>query len=158
MHCIIRIQRLPITIDKAWDFFSSHENLNEITPPDMNFQTLGNSNTDKMYSGQIITYKVSPLFGIPLYWMTEITHVREKEYFVDEQRKGPYTFWHHTHRFSEIPGGVEIYDQVYYELPFGLLGILVHKLVVKKRIAEVFDYRFKVLEKSLVSCNSLTSA
>ena len=107
-YILKRVQRLPITLDAAWDFFSSPRNLKEITPAYMKFKVLSNSESEKMFAGQIITYTVSPILGIPLFWMTEITHVKDKEYFVDEQRFGPYALWHHKHFFKEIPGGVEM--------------------------------------------------
>ena len=140
------VQRLPIDIDAAWDFFSSPLNLKDITPSYMNFTVLSNSDSDKMFAGQIITYTVSPVLGIPLFWMTEITHVKDKAYFVDEQRFGPYALWHHKHFFKEIPGGVEMTDQVDYKLPLGFLGNIAHALFVKKQLRGVFDYRRQILE------------
>ncbi|MDQ3290885.1 MAG: SRPBCC family protein, partial [Bacteroidota bacterium] len=98
-YVLKRTQKLPISLDLAWDFFSSPDNLAEITPPYMGFEVLSNSDSVKMYPGQIITYYVRPLFGFKLFWMTEITHVADKNYFVDEQRFGPYAMWHHTHFF-----------------------------------------------------------
>jgi ligand-binding SRPBCC domain-containing protein len=137
-------QRLPIDIDIAWDFFSSPNNLKAITPEYMNFKVL--SDAQKMYAGQIIKYYVSPVFGIPLFWMTEITHVKDKFYFVDEQRFGPYALWHHKHFFKEIPGGIEMTDQVDYKMPLGFLGSIAHRLFVRKQIEGIFTYRTKVLE------------
>jgi ligand-binding SRPBCC domain-containing protein len=139
-------QKLPISLKAAWDFFSSPQNLNEITPPSMGFETLSCSDSDKIYAGQIITYYVRPFAGIPLYWMTEITHVQEGIYFVDEQRFGPYALWHHQHHFREIKGGVEITDLVHYKLPLGLLGNIAHALFVKRQLKGIFDFREKVLE------------
>lgn len=104
-YLLKRTQKLPISLDQAWDYFSSPHNLAEITPAYMGFEVLSNSDADKMYPGQIITYYVKPVLGIKLFWMTEITHVADKKYFVDEQRFGPYTLWHHSHFFKEIPGG-----------------------------------------------------
>ncbi|QNF35201.1 SRPBCC family protein [Adhaeribacter swui] len=146
-YVLKRVQKLPISLDLAWDYFSSPDNLAEITPSYMGFEVLSNSDSVKMYPGQIITYYVKPLLGIKLFWMTEITHVADKKYFVDEQRFGPYTLWHHTHFFKEIPGGVEMRDQVHYKLPFGPLGDLVHGLFVKKQLEGIFAYRNQVLEK-----------
>ena len=139
------VQRLPISLDEAWDFFSSPRNLKEITPSYMNFRVLTNSDSEKMFAGQIITYQVSPIFGIPLFWMTEITHVKDKEYFIDEQRFGPYALWHHKHFFKAIPGGVEMTDFLDYKLPLGVLGNIAHALFVKKQVESIFDYRSKVL-------------
>ncbi|QMU28734.1 SRPBCC family protein [Adhaeribacter radiodurans] len=146
-YVLKRTHKLPITLDQAWDFFSSPDNLAEITPSYMGFEVLSNSDSTKMYPGQIITYYVKPLFGIKIFWMTEITHVADKQYFVDEQRFGPYALWHHSHFFKEIPGGVEMRDQVHYKLPFGPLGALVHALFVKKQLEGIFVYRQQVLEK-----------
>lgn len=100
-----------------------------------------------MYAGQIITYIIKPMLGIPVKWMTEITHVKEGEYFIDEQRFGPYKLWHHRHSFKETPTGVEMYDEVNYVLPFGVLGTIAHSLFIRKRIEHIFEYRTEVLEK-----------
>ena len=113
----------------------------------MNFRILSNTGSGKMYPGQMITYNVSPVLGIPLFWMTEITHVKEGEYFIDEQRFGPYALWHHEHRFKAINGGVEMTDIVSYKLPLGPLGSLAYHLFVKKEVEQIFNYRYKVLEE-----------
>ena len=139
------VQRLPISLDQAWDFFSSPRNLKEITPAYMNFRVLTNSDSEKMFAGQIITYTVSPILVIPMFWMTEITHVRDREYFIDEQRFGPYALWHHKHFFREIHGGVEMTDLLDYKLPLGFLGSIAHTLFVRRQIESIFDYRSKVL-------------
>lgn len=110
-----------------------------------------------MYPGQIIEYKVKPMLGIPLYWMTEITHVKDKEFFVDEQRYGPYSFWHHQHLFKEIEGGVEMIDIVHYKIPFWFIGDLAHALFVRKRLEHVFEYRYKVIEEMFSSWHSQKS-
>ena len=127
---------MPISLDEAWDFFSSPLNLAKITPPEMNFiVTSANSPDRKMYPGMIITYKVSPLWGIKMNWMTEITHVQPLTSFVDEQRRGPYRLWHHQHHFKETPNGIEMTDLVHYQLPLGFIGNLVHTAVVRKQLA-----------------------
>ena len=141
------VQRLQISLDEAWEFFSSPRNLKEITPAYMNFRVLTNSDSEKMFAGQIITYKVSPLLGIPMFWMTEITHVKDHEYFIDEQRFGPYALWHHKHFFKTVPGGIEMTDFLDYKLPLGILGNIAHALFVKKQIQSIFEYRYKVLEE-----------
>ena len=141
-----RTQNLPISLTEAWDFFSSPHNLEKITPPSMGFEVISDSGTQKIYAGQIITYYIRPILNLKLFWMTEITHVAEQHYFVDEQRFGPYTFWHHTHFFKEVPGGVEMRDQVHYKLPFGFLGDIVHFLMVKKQLHDIFDFRHQFLE------------
>ena len=119
-------------------------NLNTITPDDMGFKTLSGADR-KMYPGQIIQYIVTPLLNIPMKWVTEITHVDHKKFFVDEQRFGPYALWHHKHFFKEVPGGVEMEDIVDYKLPMGMLGQLVHPILVKPRLHQIFDYRRKKL-------------
>lgn len=145
-YVLKRKQKLPITLEMAWDYFSSPDNLKEITPAYMGFEVLTNSDSEKMFAGQIITYTVRPILNIPLFWMTEITQVEPLKYFVDEQRFGPYSLWHHKHFFKEIPGGVEMIDYVDYKLPLGFLGNLAHWLFVRKQLESIFDYRIKILE------------
>ena len=146
VHSIKTVQLIKISMDEAWDFFSSPANLQKITPEKLGFKIVSKHHGEKMYAGQIIEYYVKPLFGIPLYWMTEITHVVDKKYFIDEQRFGPYSMWHHQHHFKETPDGIEMTDIVHYKLPFGILGELAHSLFVKKQLKGIFDYRFKVVE------------
>jgi ligand-binding SRPBCC domain-containing protein len=136
---------IPADIHSCWDFFSSPANLQKITPPSMGFK-ITSEPEDKMYPGQIITYKVKPLLGIAVTWVTEITHVSEFNFFVDEQRSGPYRFWHHKHFFNPVAGGVEMTDLVHYALPFGLAGRLVH-FVVESKLQEIFEYRNAVVGK-----------
>jgi len=137
-------QNLPITLDEAWDFLSSPKNLKTITPDYMGFNILSGAEKE-MYPGQIIQYIVTPVLGIPTKWVTEITHVKDKEYFVDEQRFGPYALWHHKHFLKEIPGGVEMEDIVDYKLPMGILGQMVHPILVKPKLNEIFAFRQKKL-------------
>ncbi|MCU0437538.1 MAG: SRPBCC family protein [Raineya sp.] len=146
LHQLKRTQILPISLEKAWDFFSSPFNLKEITPPDMDFQVKLIDEKQKMYQGMIIGYKVRPLLKIPISWVTEITHVQEPYYFVDEQRFGPYSLWHHQHHFKEVDGGVEMIDLVSYKIPFGVLGDFANGLFVRKRLEYIFDYRYRLLE------------
>ena len=148
MYSFKRIQTLPIPLDQAWDFFSSPKNLKTITPAHMGFDIKSDpAFLGEMYAGQIIAYTVRPVLGIPLFWMTEITHVSPQQFFVDEQRIGPYSLWHHQHHFKAVPGGVEMTDLVHYRLPFGLLGKLAHFLFVKKQLKSIFDYRIQKLEQ-----------
>jgi ligand-binding SRPBCC domain-containing protein len=137
-------QKLPISLEAAWDFFSSPLNLSKITPPEMTFEVTSDLTAEtKMYPGMIITYKVSPLLGIKLNWMTEITQVMEGKYFIDEQRFGPFKFWHHQHHFKAIEGGVEMTDILTYGLPLGILGKIAQEIQVKGQIAEIFKFREK---------------
>jgi ligand-binding SRPBCC domain-containing protein len=139
---------IPITLDKAWDFFSSPLNLQKITPAEMKFVVTSPYDADtKMYAGMIITYKVSPIAGIKLNWMTEITHVSDKQYFVDEQRFGPYALWHHQHHFKEVPGGVLMTDILNYALGFGPGGAFANKIFVKRKIEQIFKYREKAVKE-----------
>ena len=144
LHKIHTKQSLPISKEKAWDFFSNPKNLKLITPEYMSFDIL--SGADKsMFAGQIIEYIVTPLFGIKMKWITEITHLIKEEYFVDEQRFGPYVFWHHKHFIKEIPGGIEMEDIIDYKLPFGILGSIFHPILVKPKLKEIFEFRRKKL-------------
>lgn len=138
------LQNLPISLQEAWDFLSDPKNLKTITPEYMGF--IIESGADRpMFPGQIIQYIVTPIMGIKTKWVTEITHVQEQNYFVDEQRFGPYALWHHKHFIRAIPGGVEMEDIIDYKVPMGILGQLVHPFLVKPKLDEIFDYRHKKL-------------
>lgn len=139
-------QKLPVSLAEAWSFFSDPSNLNVITPEDMKFQTLSGDDR-KMFAGQIIHYKISPFSGITLQWVTEITHMESSVFFVDEQRFGPYKFWHHKHFFKEIEGGIEMEDLIHYQVPFGFIGTLFHPFLVRPKLKAIFDYRKKKLEE-----------
>ena len=138
------IQNLPITQNEAWDFLSDPKNLKRITPDYMGFKIVSGI-ADRMYAGQIIQYIVTPILGIPTSWVTEITHVKEGEYFVDEQRFGPYALWHHKHFIKPINKGVEMIDIVDYKIQLGILGRMVHPFLVAPKLKEIFDYRKKAL-------------
>lgn len=139
-------QFIPISIDEAWDFFSSPENLKEITPKKMEFRITSKS-SDEMYPGMLITYVVKPLLGIGMRWCTEITHVKDKSYFIDQQMFGPYNMWHHQHHFKEVNGGVMMRDIVNYGVPLGILGQIANAIIVKSQLKEIFDYRIVAIEK-----------
>lgn len=137
-------QNLPISIKEAWDFLSSPHNLKTITPEYMGFNIISGADRP-MFPGQVIQYKVTPILGIATKWVTEITHFQEEKYFVDEQRFGPYSLWHHKHFLKEIPGGVEMEDIIDYKLPMGYIGQLLHPFLVKPRLNEIFEFRRKKL-------------
>jgi len=137
-------QNLPISVDKAWKFLSDPRNLKIITPDYMGFEILSGADRP-MYPGQLIQYIVTPVAGIKTKWVTEITQVRDHEFFIDEQRFGPYALWHHKHFIKEIPGGVEMEDIVDYKLPMGPLGRMVHPFLVKPKLDEIFNYRHQKL-------------
>ena len=146
LHALTQEQFLPLRIEAAWDFFSDPANLCRITPEWLHF-TLSCPSPARMYPGQILTYTIRPFPGVRTAWVTEITHVREPNFFVDEQRLGPYALWHHQHLFHSCSGGVLMQDLVNYALPLWYLGDLVHALVVKRRIQAIFAYRQQVLEQ-----------
>ncbi len=139
-------QKLSITIQEAWDFFSRPDNLSKITPPEMKF-VITNEPGKNIYSGQVIAYKVRPLFNISLNWVTIISAVEKPHYFIDEQKFGPYKFWHHRHTFKELSDGVLMKDEVYYALPAGVLGRMMHRFFIKKKIEEIFSFRKETLKK-----------
>ena len=137
-------QLIPAKLNDVWDFISSPKNLKEITPDYMGFE-IKTSLPEKMYAGLFIQYTVRPVLGIKMTWVTEITHVEEKKYFVDEQRMGPYAIWHHQHHLEEVAGGILMTDIIDYQPPFGFLGDIANALFIKKQLAEIFEYRRKVL-------------
>ena len=141
-----RTQVLPITLEAAWKFFSNPANLVKITPPDMGFRITSPTQSG-IYAGQIITYTVRPFKWVSVNWTTEITHVDRPGFFVDEQRFGPYRFWHHQHRFREVGGGVEIYDFVHYMLSHDQLAGPINRMFVAPRLRRIFDFRSTALKK-----------
>jgi ligand-binding SRPBCC domain-containing protein len=147
LHCFESKQHLPITIEHAWEFFSDPKNLSKITPPEMNFKILTVLHRKETYAGQIIQYDVSPLPWMRTRWVTEITHVEKPLFFVDEQRIGPYSIWHHQHHFESVSDGVLMTDIVHYSIPLGPLGDAMNELFIRKRIKAIFDYRTTVLNR-----------
>jgi ligand-binding SRPBCC domain-containing protein len=143
VHSLKTIQTFPATLEETWNFFSLPANLAAVTPAHLEFKIQSNHHGDRMYAGQIIEYTIKPLFGVPVYWMTEITHVEDRRYFVDEQRYGPYSMWHHQHHFREIEGGVEMTDIVHYKVPFSVAGKLANSLFVRRELYRIFSYRFE---------------
>lgn len=140
-------QFVPRSLEEVWQFFSRPENLNAITPEDMSFEILTDIKDIPMYAGMIVQYRVSPFPGIKMRWVTEITHVADHAYFIDEQRFGPYSLWHHQHHFKAVEGGVLMTDLLHYKVPYGPIGVLADKLFVEKRIEDIFKYRVKAVEK-----------
>ena len=133
-------QKLPMNLNEAWDFLSSPNNLELITPKSMDFNII-DWDKKKAYPGQIIQYTVKPLLGIKINWVTEITQIRDKEFFIDEQRFGPYTFWHHKHFIKEIEGGVIMEDVIHYKPPFGIIGVLLNFLFINSKLNTIFKHR-----------------
>lgn len=140
IYQIDETQRLAIDIEEAWTFFCNAQNLAEITPPSLHF-TITNELPECMHIGMIMTYRLRPWPMLSMQWMTEITHLEPPHLFVDEQRLGPYRFWHHKHYFREIEGGTEMRDVIHYVLPFGPLGQAAHVLAVRKRLDHIFTFR-----------------
>lgn len=145
MRQLIQEQFLPISINEVWKFFATPKNLNSVTPDSLNFEIISEL-PDKMYEGLIIIYKIKPMLNISVNWVTEITHINEPLYFVDEQRKGPYKIWHHEHHFKEVEGGVIMTDILYYDIGKSIFGWIAGKLFVNKKVKEIFEYRYKSLE------------
>ena len=139
--------KIPATIYQVWDFISSPQNLKHITPEYMGFDITTKNLPEKVYPGMIISYLVKPLLGIQMRWVTEITHVSELKYFVDEQRFGPYKMWHHQHIIEAIEGGVLMTDIVDYQPPMGFIGAIANQLVIKNQLNEIFTFRTKKLEE-----------
>lgn len=147
VYSLLSRQNIPRPIEEVWQFFSDANNLKQMTPPHLNLTVTNEVYGGAVYAGQVMTYKVKPLLGIPLAWMTEITHVEPLKYFVDEQRKGPYKLWHHQHHFKAIDGGVEMMDLVHYRLPFGIIGNITNSVLVKRELRKIFTYRYqKIIE------------
>lgn len=142
-----REQFIKTDIATVWDFISSPKNLKEITPKFMGFDITSGNGHEKMYQGMIVSYIVRPMLNIPTTWVTEITHVKDTHYFVDEQRIGPYKLWHHQHIIIEQDGGVLMKDIVTYQPPFGILGTIANVLFIKKKLNQIFKYRFKIVEE-----------
>ncbi len=145
LYRLDRVQFLPISIETAWNFFSNPYNLQQITPAWLDFK-ITNTVSEKIHPGMIISYRLKTLFHMPTAWITEITHVNAPVFFVDEMRSGPYRFWHHGHRFIEKSKGVEIVDTVHYALKCGWLGQILHNMVIRAKLIEIFDYRQTALE------------
>ena len=144
VYSIQCIQHIPASIEEVWKFFSDPSNLKKITPEKLDFVVISKEQ-EKMYAGQIIEYTIRPLFRIPVYWMTEIMHVKEQQYFIDEQRYGPYSFWHHQHFFEEVEDGVVMKDLVHYKIPFWFIGDIANTLFVRKQLKTIFSFRFAII-------------
>ncbi|MFZ9453682.1 MAG: SRPBCC family protein, partial [Bacteroidia bacterium] len=140
-------QIIGISPEKAWEFLSKPENLAKITPTEMSFEMTYRSGSTTTYAGQIIGYNVRPLLGISMSWITEITHVVPGSYFVDEQRFGPYAFWHHQHWIHPHPSGTEMRDVVNYKLPWFAMAPLSHKWLIRPKLESIFNYRTQMLNQ-----------
>lgn len=146
IYSLTRKQFLPISLEASWAFFSTPRNLSHITPAWLDF-SIRSPVIEEMYAGMVVEYQITLPPGIPTTWVTEITHVREPYFFVDEQRLGPYRFWHHQHRFQEVSGGIELEDIVHYAMPLGWIGRAAHGLWVQRQLKEIFDFRFDYLQQ-----------
>ena len=147
LHVLKREQWLAAPLERVWPFFATPANLDALTPPDLRMR-ITSEPEPVMTAGQIITYRIRLLPGVTTDWVTEITHLLPGRFFVDEQRAGPYRFWHHRHRFEEVGGGVNVIDEVHYALPFGFLGEVAHSVDVARRLQRIFDYRAEALERT----------
>ncbi len=142
-----RQQKINASKEEIWDFISSPKNLKKITPEYMRFDITSNNVDGKMYEGMLISYEVKPLLNIKTDWVTEITHIKEGYFFIDEQRMGPYKMWHHQHFIEEIPNGILMKDIVSYIPPLGLLGVIANQVIIKRKLEQIFAYRKMALEK-----------
>lgn len=140
MHSLRFVQFIPISIAECWDFFASPKNLKLITPDHLGF-AMPSDDSGPMYAGQIITHTIRPFWNIPFNWVTEITHMQKPHYFIDEQRFGPYKFWHHEHHFNEKSEGVEMSDIIYYRIHCGILGRMLNAVKIKHDLEAIFNYR-----------------
>ncbi len=147
LYQIKKEQIVKRPVAEIWDFISDPLNLQIITPPYMGFSITTELENNKIYTGMIIGYKVTPLFGLPMTWVTEITHVNEQKYFVDEQRIGPYKLWHHEHILEEHSEGTKMIDIVSYQPPFGLFGRLANHVLIDRNLNQIFDYRFTKIDE-----------
>jgi len=138
---------IPIPLDEAWDFFTNPRNLAKLTPKEMNFRHVFEPDAERVYKGMYLVYKVSPIGGIPLTWVTEITEVLPKKRFVDDQINGPFAKWHHIHEFEDRGDQTLIRDILYYEMPLGFLGSMAHWLFAKKQVAQIFSFRKERMEE-----------
>jgi ligand-binding SRPBCC domain-containing protein len=141
IHRITDEIEIDLSLDEAWAFFADPHNLQKLTPDDMGFKHVLEPDKDEVYPGMIMSYKIAPIAGIPLNWVTEITQVEPKTRFVDEQRQGPFGFWHHIHEFEARGNRTLCRDALYYRMPFGFLGNIAHALFAKKQIANIFAFR-----------------
>ena len=147
IYTLKSVKEVKTTIDEAWSFFSSPKNLSKVTPKDMGFK-ITSEISDKMYIGQIISYHVSPFLGLKMNWVTEITHINDKMFFVDEQRFGPYKMWHHEHLFLQKGDKVEMTDKVSFKLPLGFIGRLFAPIIVIPQLKKIFNYRNQKIEET----------
>lgn len=141
-----RTQTIDASIDEIWEFIANPENLKHITPESMGFDITSEDLPQMMYAGMIISYRVSPLLGIPTNWVTEITHMKPGQYFVDEQRVGPYKMWHHQHMLEPSDNGVEMTDVITYQPPLGIIGSIANRLFIQRKLNQIFDYRSRMID------------
>ena len=152
MYTLYREQYLTATLAEAWDLLKNPANLDRITPPDLQFQIVS-SVPEEMFNGLIIDYRIKiPWFGMHA-WIAEIKHIKERHSFVDEQRIGPYKFWYHYHQIDAEDGRIKLTDRVYYEVPYGIIGKILHLLFIRKTLNRIFDYRKEKLEELLTNIN-----
>ncbi len=134
-------------LPEVWSFFSRPENLNDITPEEVSIEILSDIKGMTMHRGMIIQYNIAPLLGIKMNWVTEITQIEEQHYFIDEQRFGPYAFWHHQHWFEEKDGGTQMKDILHYKVPYGIIGTIANSLFVENKVNKIFEFREQTINK-----------
>jgi len=142
---LTKIIELPISVDRAWNFFSNPNNLKKIMPPKMNFAVIEGA-TLPLYEGQIIQYNVTPLLFLKTTWISEITHIKKPHYFIDTQLEGPYKLWHHKHFLEATPKGTKVTDVIHYQIPFGIIGKMLHFIIIKPKLNKIFNYRTQYIK------------
>jgi ligand-binding SRPBCC domain-containing protein len=147
VHKLVSELYIPASVPLVWAFFCAPSNLQCLTPHYMKMRVTSGELPAVIYAGQIITYKVSPLLGVPISWTTEITHVEPGRRFVDDQRRGPFKLWHHQHLFEPHGSGTSMIDIVHYEIPLWIAGEIAHRLFVRRQIEEIFEYRRRMIEQ-----------
>tara|TARA_B110000263_G_scaffold195326_1_gene173683 strand:- start:81 stop:578 length:498 start_codon:yes stop_codon:yes gene_type:complete len=147
LYTLYAKQTVAKEIDLLWDFFRKPRNLNKLTPEDVQFKIISGE-SDDFYEGKIISYKIKPFKLVALNWVTEISQVKEGSYFIDNQIFGPYKMWHHEHHFKRNDNGTtEIIDKVKYKVPFYILGRLIHKIFIRRKLFKIFMFRQKKINE-----------
>ncbi|MEY3882665.1 MAG: hypothetical protein RIQ94_3461 [Pseudomonadota bacterium] len=145
IYQLYRQQTLTMTIQDAWSFFSSPYHLNDITP-DFFHVTITSKVPEKIYAGLMISYQMKAVFGIPMSWLSEISHCNEPKRFVYEQRIGPFKFWSHEVCLTEQQNGILLEDIMFYAMPLGWLGQLINRALIADKLERIFDTRHAYLQ------------
>jgi ligand-binding SRPBCC domain-containing protein len=146
-HSLKMTQNIPAGIGEVWELFSNPHNLLQLTPPYMAMKITSAGDHATLFPGQLISYRLKPLWGLPVQWTTEIKAVEFERSFIDAQKKGPYRLWEHQHFFKAIEGGVAMTDHVTYLNPMGIGGRMMNGLFIRRQLRRIFEYRYRQVEK-----------